>query len=93
LRAYTGEYPIPPAGCEPAEAPRSNTANPRNPPENIVRTSGGEDRGALHYNKFDILFGVSVDTAGLPEGFRSRSQGVLGIQSRGFEIVGISEGA
>jgi hypothetical protein len=45
------------------------------------------------YNNFDILFGVSVDTAGLPEGFSSRSQGVVGIKSRGFEIVGISEGS
>jgi hypothetical protein len=43
------------------------------------------------YNNFDILFGVSVDTAGFPEGLRSRSQGVVGVQNRGFEIVGISD--
>jgi hypothetical protein len=44
------------------------------------------------YDNFDILFGVSVDTAGFPERWRSRSQGVVGIQNRGFAIIGIKEG-
>jgi hypothetical protein len=41
--------------------------------------------------KFDILFGVSVDTPGFPEDLRSRSEGFVGIKNRGFEIVGITE--
>jgi hypothetical protein len=41
--------------------------------------------------KFDILFGVSVDTPGFPEDLRSRSEGFVGIKNRVFEIVGIME--
>jgi hypothetical protein len=44
------------------------------------------------YDNFDVLFGVSVDTSGFPEAFRLGSQGVIGVQNRGFEIVGISDG-
>jgi hypothetical protein len=45
------------------------------------------------HDRFDLLFGVKVDSLGFPEAFRSRSLGVIGIQNRGFEVVGISEGA
>jgi hypothetical protein len=44
------------------------------------------------YEAYAILIGVSVDTPGLPEALRDKSEGVIGIQNRGFEIVGMSEG-
>ncbi|MDE3167193.1 MAG: hypothetical protein KGN36_15425, partial [Acidobacteriota bacterium] len=36
---------------------------------------------------------LSVDTGGFPAEFRAISLGVIGIHNRGFEIVGLSEGA
>jgi hypothetical protein len=46
------------------------------------------------YDAFDILFGLSIDIGGgFPADFRAMSQGVIGINNRGFEIVGLSEGA
>jgi hypothetical protein len=44
------------------------------------------------YDDFsDILFGVSVDTAGFPKAWRSKSQKVIGIKDRGFAIIGLTE--
>jgi hypothetical protein len=43
------------------------------------------------YGGFDVLFGVSVDTRGLTEAFRTKVLDTIGIKHRGFEIVGISE--
>jgi hypothetical protein len=43
------------------------------------------------YDDFDILFGVSVETAGFPEEWHSKSRRVVGVQNRGFEIIGINE--
>jgi hypothetical protein len=43
------------------------------------------------YDDFDILFGVSVETAGFTEEWHSKSRGGVCVQNRGFEIIGINE--
>jgi hypothetical protein len=43
------------------------------------------------YPEFDVLFGVSIDSPGLSQGFRSKTLDTVGINRRGFQIVGVSE--